>query len=105
MQFTMKAAFGFGDRFFGVFRIGQVNLDVILGACLPWTVFRKRVPRAGDDAPSGCGKAFDRRVTDAAACSGEQQCAARLVAGCHGDYLNLTGIAASWSTALSGLCV
>src|SRR4029077_5376616 len=61
----------------------EVHLDVILGARFPRTLFWKRVARAGDDPPAGAGKADHGGMPDAAAGSGEQQGAARLIASRH----------------------
>ncbi len=63
----------------GVVGIGEIDLDVILRPRFPRAIFRKRMARAGDDAPAGGGEALHRGVADAAAGSGEQQRAARLV--------------------------
>src|SRR6185312_8890669 len=68
-----------GDRGERVRLIREVDLDVILGARLPWAIFGKRMAGAGDDAPTGGREALDRSVPDAAACSGEKQSAARLI--------------------------
>src|SRR4029077_2588664 len=58
--------------------VGKINLDVILGPGFPRAIFRKWMPRTRNDAPPRSREAFDRRVTDTAACSGEEQRAARL---------------------------
>src|ERR1039458_2001692 len=63
----------------GVGFVRQIDLDVILGSGLPRAVLRERMARAGDHAPAGGREALDGGVADAAACSGEQQGAARLV--------------------------
>ena len=102
-----QPALGLGDRRVGVLGIGQIDLDVILRSRLPRAVFRERMPRAGDDAPAGGGKSLHRGVADAAAGSGEQQRAARLVGVGHGPFCSslrseaarVTDKAASWSTA------
>src|SRR5262249_20184682 len=60
-------------------RIGEIDLDVILRSHLPRAILRERMARAGDDAPARGREALYRRVADAAACSGEEQRAARLV--------------------------
>ena len=83
VQFAVQPVFGFDDRRLGIGRIGEVDLNVILRSRFPRTVFRKRMPRAGDDAPAGGGKALYRCVADAAAGSGQKERAARLVAGRH----------------------
>ena len=57
----------------------EIDLDVIFRPGFPRTVFRKRMPRTGNDAPAGGGKTLHRGMADAAACSGEQECTARLV--------------------------
>src|ERR1700674_1623718 len=80
MQLTVvEALFDFGDRPDGVLRIGEIDLDVVLGAGLPRALLGKRMARAGDHPPAGAGKALDRGVTDAAAGAGQEQRAARLV--------------------------
>ena len=81
MQFAGKAPLGLADRLFGVLRIRQIDLDVVLGSGLPRAIFRKRMPRAGDDAPARGGKALDRGMADASACSGEKERTSRLVYG------------------------
>ena len=83
MQFAVEPPLGFGDRGLGIFRIGKVDLDVVLRSRLPRTVFRKRMARAGDDAPAGGGKALHGGVADAAAGAGQKERAARLVACWH----------------------
>src|SRR4029079_15141770 len=42
--------------------VGKVHLNVILGSGFPWTIFRKRIARTGDDAPAGGGKTLHCRV-------------------------------------------
>src|SRR6516165_3594454 len=59
--------------------IGKIDLNMIFGPHLPRAVLRKRVARAGDDAPPGCRKSLNRGVADATARSSEQEGAARLV--------------------------
>ena len=59
--------------------LGEIDLDVIFRSHLPRAVFRERVARAGDHPPAGRREALDGGVADAAACSGEQKRAARLV--------------------------
>src|SRR6202023_23737 len=70
-----------GDGGEGRVFVGEIDLDVVLGAHRPRAVFREGVARAGDDAPSGGGEALDGGMADAAARSGEQQGAAGLVGG------------------------
>jgi hypothetical protein len=81
VQFAMQPALGLGDRLFGVFRIGEIDLDVILRARLPRTILWKGMPRTGDDAPAGGGKTLHCGVANAATCSSEEERAARVV-GC-----------------------
>src|SRR5215471_7347245 len=59
--------------------VSEIDLDVILGTCLPRTFLGKGMARTGDDAPAGTGKTDHGRVSDAAARPGEQQRAARLI--------------------------
>src|SRR5262249_17640700 len=59
--------------------VSEIDLDVILGTCLPRTFLGEGMARTGDDAPAGTGKTDHRRVPDAAAGAGEQQRAARLI--------------------------
>src|SRR5215472_1284350 len=59
--------------------IGKIDLNMIFGSHFPRAVLRKRVARASDDAPPGCRKSLNRGMADAAACSSEQEGAARLV--------------------------
>src|SRR5262249_28591820 len=74
MQFTaLEPPPDLGNRAQRVVGIAEVDLDVILGPRVPRALFRKRMPRAGDDAPAGRGKADHGRVPDAAARTGEQQ--------------------------------
>ena len=81
MKLAMDAPLDLADRLERVFGIGEVDLDVILGAGLPRAVLREGMARAGDDAPAGRREALDRRMADAAARPGEEQRAARLVGG------------------------
>src|SRR6478752_6827892 len=60
---------------------GEVDLDVILGARTPRAFLREGMPRTGEDAPAGAGKADHGRVPDAAAGSGKKQRAPRRVGG------------------------
>ena len=62
-----------GDGRKGVVGIGEIDLDVVLGACLPGAVLREAVARAGDHAPAGRGEALHRGVADAAAGAGQDQ--------------------------------
>ena len=62
-----------------VCRISEIDLDVVLRTRLPWAVLRKRVTRTGDHAPAGGRETLDCRVPDPAACSGQEQCSARLI--------------------------
>jgi hypothetical protein len=68
-----------GDRARGVGVVGEVDLDVILRSHLPRAVLRKRMARAGDDAPAGGREADHGGMADAAAGAGQQQRAARLL--------------------------
>src|SRR5580698_3833509 len=80
MQFAVDAPLDFRNRLIGVLRLRQIDLNVILGSSLPGTILRERVARAGDDAPAGSRKALDGGVANAAACSGEEKGATRLIA-------------------------
>src|SRR5580700_11451895 len=101
MQLAIEAPLGFYDRRRGAFGIGQVDLNVVLGSGFPRTIFRKRMPRAGDDAPAGHREALHGGMADAAACPGQKQRAARLIARGHAHHFTLMDRAASWSTARS----
>src|ERR1700694_1388744 len=68
-----------GDCRQRVLRIGEVDLDVVFGARLPWAIFGERMARAGDYAPAGGREALDRGMADAAAGPGQQQGAAWVV--------------------------
>src|SRR5580698_2628821 len=81
MEFAMDAPLDLVDGGERVFGIGEVDLDMILGAGFPWAIFRKRMARTGDDAPAGRGEALHRGVADAAARPGEEQRAARQIGG------------------------
>src|SRR5713226_5885054 len=61
--------------------VGKVDLDVILRPGVPRAVFREGVPRTGDDAPAGAGKADHGRMADAAAGSGQKQRTPRRIVG------------------------
>src|SRR6516162_3377237 len=52
---------------------------MVLGAGLPRTILRKRMPRAGDHTPPRRRKTLHRGVADASARSGEQECTSGLV--------------------------
>src|SRR5689334_17423956 len=81
---AFEAALDLRNRRERVLLVGEVDLDVILGARLPWTFFRKRMARTGDDAPARAGETDHRCMPNAAAGTGEQQGAARLIsAGRH----------------------
>ena len=79
MQLAVQAVLDLVDCARGVVGIGEVDLDVILGSRFPRAVFRERMARAGDHAPTGGGKPLDGRMPDPTAGSGQQQGAARLV--------------------------
>ena len=82
MQLTFRQpALDFIDRLRRVGRIAEIDLNVVFGPGLPRTVFRKRMARAGNDAPAGGRKTLHRRMADPAACAGQQQRAARAVVG------------------------
>src|SRR5207302_6421457 len=82
-QRMQRAAFqplaDFRNRPRGVGVVGKVDLDMILWPGVPWAVFREGVPRTGDDAPAGAGKADHGRMADAAAGAGQEQRAPRRV--------------------------
>src|SRR5580704_4342107 len=99
MQLAIEAPLGFRDCRRGVFGIGQIDLNVVFGAGFPRAIFRKRMPRAGDDAPAGRRETLDGGMADAAACPGQEQRAARLIACGHTHHFTLMDTAASWSTA------
>src|ERR1043166_1905570 len=67
-----------------VLLVREIDLDVILRPGLPRAFLRKRMTRAGDDAPAGTGETDHRGVPDATAGPGEQQGAARLI--CAGGH-------------------
>ena len=83
VQLAVEPPLDLGDRRVGVLGVREVDLDVILRAGLPRTVFRKRMPRLGEDAPPRSREALDGRMSDAAARAGQKQCPPRLVAGWH----------------------
>jgi len=76
---VVEPPFDFCNRLVRVVFVGKIDLDVVLGPRFPRAVFRERMTRARNDAPAGGRKPFDRRVADAAACSGQKQRAAWLV--------------------------
>ena len=86
MQFAVQPLLDLGNRQVGVGDIGEIDLNVILGAGFPRAVFREGVARAGDHAPTGGGEALHGGVADAAAGSGEKQRAARTVAQWHFNF-------------------
>src|SRR5262249_50615223 len=80
MQFAVvEPLLDVGNRRERAVGIGKIDLNMIFGPHLPRAVLRKRVARAGDDAPPGCRKSLNRGVADATARSSEQEGAARLV--------------------------
>src|SRR4051812_10040847 len=80
MQLPVRQpALDFADGGLGAVEIGEVDLDVILRAHLPGAVLREWMARAGDYAPAGGREALHGGMADAAARSGEQERAARLV--------------------------
>src|SRR5271155_1745049 len=82
----------FRNRPRGVVMVGEVDLDVILRSGAPRTFLRKRMARAGDDAPAGAGKADHGGMADAAAGAGQKQRAPWRVGGSrHGDSFRLFG--------------
>src|SRR5690606_10443100 len=74
-----ETAFDLGNGLLGVLGIGEIDLNGSLRPHFPWTVFRKGMARACDDAPAGGGKAFYRGVADAAAGSCQQKGAAGMI--------------------------
>src|SRR5580692_6601128 len=99
MQLAIETPLGLLDRRRGAFGIGQIDLNVVLGSGFPRTIFRKRMPRAGDDAPARRRETLDGGMADAAACPGQEQRTARLIARGHTRHFKLMDRAASWSTA------
>ncbi len=77
---AVQAALDFLDRLQGLGLVGEIDLDVVLGSCVPRAILRERVARAGDYPPAGGREALDGRMPNAAARSGEEQRAARLIA-------------------------
>src|SRR5690606_10418196 len=71
----------FGDGTKRITWIGKIDLDVVLGPHLPWTVLRKRLPRAGDHAPPCGGEPFDGRMPDPTRGAGRDQCLSLGIAG------------------------
>jgi hypothetical protein len=69
---AFEAVADVGDRARGVYGIAEIDLDVVLRAGIPRTIFRERMPRSGDDAPTRRRKADHRGMADAAARSGEK---------------------------------
>src|SRR5258705_190151 len=67
------------DGYERVWGVSAVDRDVVLRTRLPWAVLRKRVTRTGDHAPAGGRETLDCRMPDPAACSGQEQCSARLI--------------------------
>src|SRR3954464_4274072 len=68
-----------GDRARGIGGGGEVDLDMVLRACVPRTILRERMPRAGDHAPAGRGETDHGGMADAAARPGQEQRTARRV--------------------------
>ena len=62
-----KTAFDFGDGLANVFRIREIDLDMVFGASRPWAVFGEVLSLARDHAPALAGKAFDGCMADASA--------------------------------------
>src|ERR1700678_4378933 len=85
MQHTaLETLADFCNRTRGIVVVGKVDLDVIFRACVPRTIFWKRMARTGDDAPAGRGKADHGRMADAAAGPGEKQRPPWSIVGCSG---------------------
>src|SRR5205814_776160 len=105
VQLAVEPPLDLGDRRVGVVGVGEVDLDVILRAGLPRTVFRERMPRRREDAPPGSREALDGRMSDAAARAGQKQCPPRLVAGWHllvFRFFSVPSLPAKQSGQLSG---
>jgi hypothetical protein len=62
-----------GHRLDRVVRIGEVDLDMIVGARFPGTILRERMARAGDHPPTGRGEPLDGCMPDAPARPGQKQ--------------------------------
>src|SRR5947207_9711632 len=103
MQFTVFQPLPyFRNRARGVVVVGEVDLDVILGACAPRALFGEGMPRAGDDTPTGAGKPDRGGMADSAAGSSQKQRATRRVGRTR--HVDLSGFdvrdrAAPWTTA------
>src|SRR6056300_93694 len=63
--------FDLGD---GVVWVGQIDLDMRLGAPTPRTFLWERLTRTGDHAPTLGAKTAHRGMANTAACPGQQQC-------------------------------
>ena len=74
-----EAVADFDDSGFRADRIGEVDLNVILGAHLPRAIFGEGMTGTGDDAPAGGGKALDGGMADSAACTRQQHSARRAI--------------------------
>ena len=80
VQLAVETALDLGYRQVGTGEVGEVDLNVVFRASLPWTVFRKGVARAGDHAPTRRGEALDSGVSDASAGAGEKKGSTRTIA-------------------------
>lgn len=77
MLFELRADVVDGAQRIG--RVGEIDLNVVLGVRHPTGILPEGMARAGDDAPARAGKADHGRMPDAAARAGQQQRAARRV--------------------------
>jgi hypothetical protein len=62
-----------------VLSVAEIDLDVVLGACLPRAILGEGVARARDHPPAGGREALDRGVADAARGTGQDQGPALLI--------------------------
>ena len=71
IQTAVKLGFDRLDRLDGLFRIGKVDLDVILFAPWPWAARVKGLARTGQHPPAFRRKPLDGGVPDASRGAGE----------------------------------
>src|SRR5271170_4532647 len=73
VQRTVEGIFRLGDKAVEIRWIAEIGGDVMGPVRVALALRRHRVARACNDPPAGIAEAFDRRMPDAAAGTGQQQ--------------------------------
>src|SRR5262249_17612098 len=73
MEFAIETPLGLDNRLLGIFRISQIDLNVILRSCFPWTILRERMARTGNHPPACRREPLYGGMADASARSSKKE--------------------------------